>query len=90
MCAKYLSDLNQTFTPYTPGTPITILILKTDIALPFNKQSDGGARHVSVHPGHRHPLWGGGGSLHGFLHALHALIHIIVDKNHVKEVSVRG
>lgn len=49
-----------------------------------------GAGPLSVHPGYRHPLGGGGGLLHGLLHTFHAFIHVVVDENHIKEVSICG
>lgn len=59
-------------------------------ALLTNRKCYTGARHRSVHPWYRHPLRGRGGTLHGLLHTFHALIHVVVDKNHIKEMSVCG
>lgn len=44
--------------------------------------------HPSVHPRHGHPLWGGGGPLDGLLYAFDTFIYVVVDENHIKEMSV--
>lgn len=63
--------------------------LKSHIALCFNKRTALMGCNASVHPWDGNPLRRGGGTLQGLLHNLHALVHVVVDENHIEVLSVR-